>query len=47
MNRGSSVWVLQGEDDGIVAKAATDELVERWNGAFPEAVVKYTVRPGD
>ena len=40
------VWVIQGDEDELVAKGAADELVERVRAERPGAVVKYTVRPG-
>ena len=40
------VWVVQGVEDFVVHKAATDELVERAWREKPGWVVKYTVREG-
>ncbi|KAH6632143.1 Alpha/Beta hydrolase protein [Chaetomium tenue] len=41
------MWVIQGGEDGLVAKGAADELVERVRRERPRAVVRYTVREGD
>jgi len=40
------IWIIQGTENSIVAKAATDELVDRLQKAHQSAEVKYTVRPG-
>lgn len=40
------VWVVQGTEDVIIPKPATDELVERIAREKPKATVKYTVQPG-
>ncbi len=40
------VWIVQGDEDVLIAKAATDELVEVWKREKPKAEVKYTVRAG-
>ena len=40
------VWVVQGKEDFVVPKAATDELVETAGREKPGWVVKYTVREG-
>lgn len=40
------VWVIQGDEDVLIAKAATDELVEIVRREKPGAEVKYTVREG-
>ena len=40
------VWVVQGVEDVVVPKAATDELVETAGREKPGWVVKYTVREG-
>lgn len=39
-------WVLQGENDGMVAQAGTDEFLARLKGVHPGVEVKYTLRPG-
>jgi acetyl esterase/lipase len=41
------VWVIQGDDDHLVSKAWTDEVVERIRKEKPRATIKYTVQPGD
>jgi len=37
---------VQGDEDVIIPKPATDEMVERIAREKPGAVVKYTVQPG-
>ncbi|KAK4652262.1 hypothetical protein QC762_609590 [Podospora pseudocomata] len=39
-------WVLQGENDGMVAQAGTEEFLARLKGVHPGVEVKYTLRPG-
>ncbi|KAK0659158.1 Alpha/Beta hydrolase protein [Cercophora samala] len=39
-------WVLQGENDGMVGKAGTEEFIARLKGVHPRVEVKYTLRPG-
>ncbi|KAH6856279.1 Alpha/Beta hydrolase protein [Chaetomium sp. MPI-CAGE-AT-0009] len=41
------VWVIQGSEDGLVAKETADELVALLKKERPRAVVKYTLREGD
>ncbi|KAK3294507.1 Alpha/Beta hydrolase protein [Chaetomium fimeti] len=42
-----AVWVIQGEQDTLVAKEAADQLVDMLKRERPRAVVRYTVREGD
>ncbi|KAK4194410.1 Alpha/Beta hydrolase protein [Triangularia verruculosa] len=40
------IWVLQGENDGMVAKAGTEEFIARLKAVHPKVEVKYTLKPG-
>ncbi|KAK4171501.1 Alpha/Beta hydrolase protein [Triangularia setosa] len=40
------IWLLQGENDGMVSKAGTEEFIARLKAVHPKAEVKYTLRLG-
>ncbi|KAK3306751.1 Alpha/Beta hydrolase protein [Chaetomium strumarium] len=40
------LWLIQGDEDAMVQKDWTDEVVAGLRRERPKAVVKYTVRPG-
>ncbi|KAK0744868.1 Alpha/Beta hydrolase protein, partial [Apiosordaria backusii] len=40
------IWVIQGEDDGMVAKEGTEEFIARLKGVHEEVEVKYTLKKG-
>ncbi|KAH6850532.1 Alpha/Beta hydrolase protein [Chaetomium sp. MPI-CAGE-AT-0009] len=40
------IWIIQGAENSLVARTATDELVDRLQKAHQSVEVKYTVRPG-
>ncbi|OAA64727.1 Alpha/beta hydrolase fold-3 [Niveomyces insectorum RCEF 264] len=41
------IWVLQGLEDSLVPRAATDSMVERIRKVRPETPLLYSVQPGD